>query len=155
MKDFDFKAAKYGATVCTRAGLPVRIICFDVNNYMFRIVAMVRDIATGMETPQSYREDGGWLPANTECSQDLMMRDDDYKRRLAQGLYCSTPNYQKVPTRPRRALIAAMAMQGIISGRDAFAIGTAIPDFSKQVAKSSVIFADDLIAELNKKEGKK
>ena len=46
-------------------------------------------------------------------------------------------------------------MQGIISGRDAFAIGTAIPDFSKQVAKSAVIFADDLIAELNKKEGEK
>lgn len=55
----------------------------------------------------------------------------------------------------RRYEIAWSAMQGIISGRDAFAIGTAIPDFSKQVAKSAVIFADDLIAELNKKEGEK
>lgn len=54
----------------------------------------------------------------------------------------------------RRELFASLAMQGIISGRDAFAIGTAIPDFSKQVAKSAVIFADNLIAEL-KREGEK
>lgn len=55
----------------------------------------------------------------------------------------------------RREFFASLAMQGIISGRDAFAIGTAIPDFSKQVAKSAVIFADDLIAEFNKKECEK
>lgn len=153
MKDFDFEAAKQGAAVCTRDGLPARIICFNAENPLFRIVAMIRNIATDMEFPQAYRKDGGWLPVNTICNQDLMMRDDDYKRRLAQGLYCSAPNDQNdAIAQPKRALIAAMAMQGIISGRDAFAIGTAIPNFSKQVAKSAVIFADDLIAELNKKE---
>lgn len=32
-------------------------------------------------------EDGGWFPANTECNQDLMMRDDDYLERLERGEY--------------------------------------------------------------------
>lgn len=87
MRPFDLEAAKRGAAVCTRDGLQARIICFDVHNPMFMIVALVVHITTGEETPQSYREDGGWMPANTECGQDLMMRDDDYAEKLAQGEY--------------------------------------------------------------------
>lgn len=61
MKDFDLVAAKRGAAVCTRDGRQARIICFDVDNPLFSIVAMVRDSVSGKETPQSYRDDGDWF----------------------------------------------------------------------------------------------
>lgn len=150
MKEFDFEAAKQGAAVCTRSGLPVRIICFDANNYMFRIVAMVRNIATGMETPQSYREDGGWLPANTECDQDLMMRDDDYQARLARGRY-SLGNEADRPTvkeslivgLSRREEFAKAAMQGLCAN-----IGAS--QGAGFIGAWSVSIADATIAELDK-----
>lgn len=152
MKEFDFKVAKQGAAVCTRSGLPVRIICFDANNCMFRIVAMVRNIATGMETPQSYREDGGWLPANTECDQDLMMRDDDYQERLARGEY-SLDNEADRPTvteslivgPSRRDMLAGMAMQGWLSS-----LGEGEQPIIEKMAELCVKVADALIAELDK-----
>ena len=45
MKDFDLAAAKLGAKVCTRDGIPARILCFDSNmasdEYATPIVAEV------------------------------------------------------------------------------------------------------------------
>lgn len=41
MKPFDLKAAKAGKPVCTRDGRKARIICFDLNNKNFPIVAII------------------------------------------------------------------------------------------------------------------
>lgn len=63
MKNFDLEAAKRGAAVCTRGGCKARIVCFNVDNPLFSIVAMVRDTLFGKETPQSYRDAGaGFRP---------------------------------------------------------------------------------------------
>lgn len=152
MKEFDFEAAKQGAAVCTRSGHPARIICSDVENILYRIVAVVRNIATGMETSQTYREDGGWLPANTECGQDLMMRDDDYQARLARGEY-SLDNEAGRPTvkeslivgPSRRDMLAGMAMQGWLSS-----LGEGEQPIIEKGAELCVRIADALIVELDK-----
>lgn len=41
MKDFDLQAAKKGAPVCTRDGHKARIVCFDIRNNDFPIVAVI------------------------------------------------------------------------------------------------------------------
>lgn len=41
MKPFDLEAAKAGKPVCTRDGRKARIICFDLNNKNFPIVAII------------------------------------------------------------------------------------------------------------------
>lgn len=117
------------------------------------------------ETPQLYRTDGGWTPYNTECDQDLMMRDDDYAEKLARGEYTPSikgkltvenPTYKEslqVDREYWRRVYAGQAMQGQISGYLASGSGfngdNSIPGI---VAKSSVMIADALIAELEKTE---
>lgn len=41
LKEFDLEAAKAGKSVCTRDGRKARIICFDLNNKNFPIVAII------------------------------------------------------------------------------------------------------------------
>lgn len=41
LKEFDLEAAKAGKPVCTRDGRKARIICFDLNNKNFPIVAII------------------------------------------------------------------------------------------------------------------
>lgn len=152
MKTFDFKAAKQGAAVCTRSGLPARIICFDADNSLFRVVAMIRNIEVDIESTQEYRENGGWLPAGTESNQDLMMRDDDYQERLARGEY-SLDNEADRPTvkeslivgPSRRDMLAGMAMQGWLSS-----LGEGEQPIIEKGAELCVRIADALIVELDK-----
>ena len=162
MKNFDLEAAKRGAAVCTRGGCKARIVCFNVDNPLFSIVAMVRDTLFGKETPQSYRDDGGWLPANTKCSQDLMMRDDDYMEKLERGEYgnhvedkreMADPAVKENLTTDReywRRVYAGQAMQGIFAGRN-WRSGEMIPDCIG-FARNAVELADALIEELEKTE---
>lgn len=155
MKNFDLEAAKRGAAVCTRGGKQARIVCVDANNRFFRIVAMVIDNID--EKVQLYRDDGGWLPACTECNQDLMMRDDDYVEKLERGEYQSgqiRPLYENPSNSmglTKREWFAGMAMAGEISGCLAAGNGfdgdKSIPGI---IAKSSVMIADALIEELEK-----
>jgi hypothetical protein len=160
MKNFDLEAAKRGAAVCTRCGCKARIVCFNVDNPLFSIVAMVRDSVSGKETPQSYRDDGGWLPANTKCSQDLMMRDDDYLEKLERGGYDHIADARKMvgPTIKQnlntdreywRRVYAGQAMQGIVSALDMNA-----PIAEDGVADMACVFADALIEELEKTDTK-
>jgi hypothetical protein len=160
MKAFDLEAAKRGAAVCTRDGKQARIVCLDADNPLFSIVAMVRDSASGKETPQSYRDDGGWLPANTKCSQDLMMRDDDDEEKLERGEYdhiagarkmVGTAIKQNLNTDREywRRVYAGQAMQGIVSALDMNA-----PIAEDGVASMACAFADALIEELEKTETK-
>ena len=155
MKNFDLEAAKRGAAVCTRGGKQARIVCVDANNRFFRIVAMVIDNID--EKVQLYRDDGGWLPACTECNQDLIMRDDDYVEKLERGEYQSgqiRPLYENPSNSmglTKREWFAGMAMAGEISGCLAAGNGfdgdKSIPGI---IAKSSVMIADALIEELEK-----
>ncbi|WP_196017197.1 hypothetical protein [Alistipes senegalensis] len=159
MKNFDLEAAKRGAAVCTRGGCKARIVCSNVDSPLFSIVAMVRDSASGKETPQSYRDDGGWLPANRKCSQDLMMCDDDYLEKLERGEYQSgqirplyeNPSNSMPLNLTKREWFAGMAMAGEISGCLAAGNGfdgdKSIPGI---IAKSSVMIADAMIEELEK-----
>lgn len=160
MKNFDLEAAKRGAAVCTRDGKQARIVCLDADSPLFSIVAMVRDSASGKETPQSYRDDGGWLPANTKCSQDLMMRDDDYMEKLERGEYDHIADARKMvgPTIKQnlntdreywRRVYAGQAMQGIVSALDMNA-----PIAEDGVADMACVFADALIEELEKTDTK-
>ena len=160
MKNFDLEAAKRGAAVCTRCGCKARIVCFNVDNPLFSIVAMVRDSVSGKETPQSYRDDGGWLPANTKCSQDLMMRDDDYLEKLERGGYdhIADARNRVGPTIKQnlntdreywRRVYAGQAMQGIVSALDMNA-----PIAEDGVADMACVFADALIEELEKTDTK-
>jgi len=161
MKNFDLEAAKRGAAVCTRGGKQARIICLDADNPLFIIIAMVRDSLSGKETPQSYRDDGGWLPASTECNQDLMMRDDDYREKLERGEYGHISDAHKMvgPAIKQnlntdreywRRVYAGQAMQGIFAGRN-WRSGEMIPDCIG-FARNAVELADALIEELEKTE---
>lgn len=161
MKNFDLEAARRGAAVCTRGGKQARIICLDADNPLFIIIAMVRDTLSGKETPQSYRDDGGWLPASTECNQDLMMRDDDYVEKLERGEYWnrivdvnemvkSATDQDFITVREYwRRVYAGQAMQGIFAGRN-WRSGEMIPDCIG-FARNAVELADALIEELEKR----
>lgn len=157
MKNFDLEAAKRGAAVCTRGGKQARIVCVDANNRFFRIVAMVIDNID--EKVQLYRDNGGWLPACTECNQDLMMRDDDYLEKLERGEYDHIADARKMVgpaikqnlTTDReywRRVYAGQAMQGIFAGRN-WRSGEIIPDCIG-FARNAVELADALIEELEK-----
>lgn len=163
MKNFDLEAAKRGAAVCTRGGCKARIICINENNPLFSIVAivaMVQDPLSGKETPQSYRDDGGWLPSNTKCSQDLMMRDDDDEEKLERGEYdhiadtCKMvgPSIKQNSTTDYeywRRVYAGQAMQGIVSILD---MDTSSAEDG--VASMACAFADALIEELDRRNTK-
>lgn len=168
MKSFDLDAAKRGAAVCTRGGKQARIICLDADNPLFIIIAMVRDTLSGKETPQSYRDDGGWLPASTECNQDLMMRDDDYAEKLARGEYAPSVKENLTVENPTckeslpvdreywRRVYAGQAMPTILS---LFATNNATVrseykdmDSRKVFAITAIELADALIEELEKTE---
>lgn len=63
MKEFDLEKAKAGAPVCTRDGRPVRIICWDYQEYgqekekdRFPIIALLK--CDKGERAYVYREDG-------------------------------------------------------------------------------------------------
>ena len=70
LKPFDLEAAKVGKPVCTRNGRKARIICFDLKNDEYPIVAAVEDDST--ETLFSYTTNGE-IADGIESDKDLMM----------------------------------------------------------------------------------
>ena len=85
MKDFDLRAAKRGAAVCTRDGEEVRIICFDRICTIFPIVGLRRNV-DNEEYVVTFTTDGRKFFTSKDGG-DLMMRDDDYAEKLARGEY--------------------------------------------------------------------
>lgn len=163
MKDFDLEAAKRGAAVCTRRGLPVRIICWDMKckSYgdMDRIVYLTD--YNGDEHLSSCCINGAYH-GEIKDSLDLMMRDDDYLEKLERGEYESPSRRQEddpacnEPLPPDREywrrVYAGQAMQGIFAGRN-WRSGEMIPDCIG-FARNAVELADALIEELEKTETK-
>ena len=75
MKEFDIEKAKAGAPVCTRDGRPVRIICFDFQEYgrqeteeQYPIIALVK--CDKGERAYVYRESG---KCKIDKNDELMM----------------------------------------------------------------------------------
>lgn len=82
MKDFDLKAAKAGAAVCTRNGAHVEIILYNGRTNGFPILAYVGSSAR----VRSFMDNGQYRP-KYKSESDLMMRDDNYAEKLARGEY--------------------------------------------------------------------
>ncbi|WP_288780023.1 hypothetical protein [uncultured Alistipes sp.] len=85
MKDFDLRAAKRGAAVCTKAGKLVRIISFDSDH---SFCGVPQPIAAELEADNGdgtlyFCENGRYYPGSVNSSYDLRMRDDDYAEKLA------------------------------------------------------------------------
>ena len=125
MKAFDLEAAKRGAAVCTRGGLPVEFSHITNSAYL-----PVRVLVYG-DPKKLYSEIGAYLEMIDPAIKQNLNTDREYWRRVYAG----------------------QAMQGEISGCLAAGNGfdgdKAIPGI---IAKSSVMIADALIEELEKDE---
>ena len=73
MKPFDLELAKQGHPVCTRNGLPARIICFNARGVNSPIIALVEE--DDDETPYSFPVNGKFYVEGAEDGMDLMMAD--------------------------------------------------------------------------------
>lgn len=76
MKEFDLEAAKAGKPVCTRGGEPVRIICWDVKDNKYPIVAIV-EIDEVTEIVQTCTEAG--RVGTGESDWDLMIAPEKHE----------------------------------------------------------------------------
>lgn len=166
MKNFDLEAAKAGAPVCTRDGEEVRIICFDRISRAFPILALRID-SGNEEYTTSFTIDGRRFLAG-KCDGDLMMRDDDYAEKLARGEYAPSvkekltvenPVVKENLTTDReywRRVYAGQIMSVVLHA--AITTGAKVKDKYKGMltdvaaARSAIILADALIAELEKTE---
>lgn len=163
MKAFDLAAAKAGAPVCTKCGENARIICTDRVHNIYTLVVLVDK--GEYEDMKTYSAAGIYDIKSCNYDDDLMMRDDDYAEKLARGEYAPSVRENRTVENPTckeslpvdweywRRVYAGQAMQGQISGYLASGSGfngdKRIPGI---VAKSSVMIADALIAELKKTE---
>lgn len=168
MKDFDLKAAKAGAPICTRAGAEVRIICFDRVHPEYPIVGLLRN-SNNEEYTGSFTIDGHKF-LTSDSDGDLMMRDDDYAEKLARGEYGNhideatekvDPTIKENLTVDReywRRVYAGEIMPVILSA--AITTHAKIKDEYKgmpaevAVARSAIALADALLEELEKTEKK-
>lgn len=73
MKPFDLEKAKAGAPVCTREGFKARIVCFDVDNDKFPVVALIKDSINRNEYPVSLTKEGRFSYGEADSLKDLFM----------------------------------------------------------------------------------
>ena len=71
LKEFDLEAAKAGKPVCTRDGRKARIICFDLKNEEYPIVAAIGNDSS--ETLLCYTINGEIVKGAYKANNDLMM----------------------------------------------------------------------------------
>ena len=146
MKNFDLEAAKRGAAVRTASGTPVRIICFDRRMISCPIIGLI--MYGSVEKINEYSEDGSDL--HDIGNNDLMMRDDDYLEKLERGEYQSgqiRPLYENPSNSmglTKREWFAGMAIGAVTN--------VLIAPNDEAIARYAVLFADALIAELEKKK---
>ena len=77
LKEFDLEAAKAGKPVCTRDGRKARIICFDLKNEEYPIVAAIGNDSS--ETLLCYTINGEIVKGNYKSDKDLMMLPEKRK----------------------------------------------------------------------------
>ena len=157
MKNFDLEAAKRGAAVCTRGGLPVEFSHITNSAYLPVRVLVYGDPKKLYSEIGAYPENGQMYP-DIASEDDLMMRDDDYLEKLERGEYdhiagarkmVGTAIKQNLNTDREywRRVYAGQAMQGIVSALD---MDASIAEDG--VADKACAFADALIEELEKDE---
>lgn len=165
MRYFDLGAAKAGAPVCTRSGLEARIICYDRRgDSACRMVVLVN---AGYEERVQYYSQAGKIIHNKTCADDLKMRDDDYAEKLARGEYGPTIKENLTVDNPTckeslpvdreywRRVYAGQIMPVVFHA--AITTGAKVKDEYKDmlaevaIARSAIILADTLLAELEKK----
>lgn len=156
MRVFDLEAAKAGAPVCTDLSEPVRILCFDRKSSQFPIIALI-DKGDNSESFVTFTKEG--KESYSIGATALMMRDDNYAKKLARGEYGPTVKENLTVDTPTckeslpvdreywRRVYAGQAMMGIFAGRNWRKDGA--PDCIEH-ARNAVELADALIAELDK-----
>jgi hypothetical protein len=150
MKDFDLKAAKAGAAVCTRNGAHVEIILYNGRTDGFPILAYVGSSAR----VRSFKGNGQYRP-KYKSESDLMMRDDDYAEKLARGEFGKHIDEATETDREYwRRVYAGQVMSILVDvvvreGRHVVKSGIGIAD---AVAEDSLKYADALLAKLDKKK---
>ncbi len=168
MKDFDLRAAKRGAAVCTRDGRNARIITFDCKGCGRKPILALIDMGD-WEQSASWTERGEIIEDLKDAS-DLMMRDDDYLEKLARGEYGNhiEDKFEKVDPVVKENLTVdreywRMVYVGEIMPVVLYAAITThakIKDEYKgmpaevAVARSAIALADALLEELEKTEKK-
>lgn len=163
MRVFDLEAAKAGAPVCTISGNPVRIICFDKKGTCSPIIGLI-ECGT---VEKLNRYDGEGYDYHGIGNNNLMMRDDDYAEKLARGEYGPTVKEKLTVDNPTckdslpadreywRRVYAGQIMPVVFHA--AITTGAKVKDEYKDmpadvaVARSAIILADVLLAELEKK----
>ena len=157
MKNFDVEAAKRGAAVCTRGGLPVEFSHITNSAYLPVRVLVYGDPKKLYSEIGAYLENGQMYP-DIASEDDLMMRDDDYLEKLERGEYDHIAGARKmVGTAIKQNLNTdreywRRVYAGHIAGGLASHNGLNIIGSEIIVAKASCSMADALIAELEKDE---
>ena len=77
MKPFNINLAKAKHPIQTRDGRPVRIICYDVKNPDYDIVALVNH-GDNYELVKTYKSDGRSSTGMSNSSYDLFMVSTEY-----------------------------------------------------------------------------
>lgn len=160
MRVFDLEAAKAGAPVCTDLSEPVRILCFDRKSSQFPIIALI-DKGDNSESFVTFTKEG--KESYSIGATALMMRDDNYAKKLARGEYGPTVKEKLTVDNPtckeslpvdrvacRREFAEKVALT-IIGGMTARA-HSADKNLTlfEAVAYDAVSYADALIAEMEK-----
>lgn len=164
MKPFDLAAAKAGAPVCTDLSEPVRILCFDRKSSQFPIIALI-DKGDNSESFVTFTKEG--KESYSIGATALMMRDDNYAKKLARGEYGPTVKEKLTVDNPTckeslpvdreywRRVYAGQIMPVVFHA--AITTGAKVKDEYKDmpadvaIARSTIILADALLAELEKK----
>lgn len=159
MKNFDLEAAKRGAAVCTRGGLPVEFSHITNSAYLPVRVLVYGDPKKLYYEIGAYLENGQMYP-DIASEDDLMMRDDDYLEKLERGEYgnhiedkremVDPAIKQNLNTGLSRGQIALEVAKILLPGKYIAIIG----EKPQRCAAEIVAFVDALIAELEKTETK-
>lgn len=85
VEPFDYNKAKSGEKVSTRDGRKVRIVCWNVRNDDFPLLALVVE-NDGREHPYIYTIDGKVVKGKIRLESDLVMATADNTERFAEGV---------------------------------------------------------------------
>lgn len=156
MRVFDLEAAKAGAPVCTDLSEPVRILCFDRKSSQFPIIALI-DKGDNSESFVTFTKEG--KESYSIGATALMMRDDNYAKKLARGEYGPTVKEKLTVDNPTckdslpvdreywRRIYAGMAMAARIVATKSWCMN--------ETVVGAVDMADALLAELETKKTEK
>ena len=159
MKDFDLRAAKRGAAVCTRRGLPVRIICWDMKcksyGYVNRLVYLTD--YNGDEHISSCWLNGSHSVHGSLDADDLVMRDDDYAEKMERGEYGKHIHEatEKVdPTIKENLTVDREYWRRVYAGYVLAGSCARVSRLSAEGVKFAIALADAVLEELEKTEKK-